>query len=103
ILEEGVHLLHVEAAEHPDGELLLANVHGRDPHGDLLLLSTASGAASAGPPAPRTGWRSARSAGTGQARRSSMAATGVGREPARARSPGEGRRRSDCAGPGSPM
>ena len=36
ILEERVHLLDVEAAEHPHRELLLADVHGRDAHGDLL-------------------------------------------------------------------
>src|SRR5262249_61556116 len=56
VLEKGVDLLHVEAAEHPDRELLLANVHGRDPHGNLLL-STSTGAKSAGSPAPRTGWQ----------------------------------------------
>src|SRR6266508_4239808 len=61
ILEEGVHLLHIEATEHSHGELLLANVHGRDAHGGLLFsprgFSTASGAGSEGPRAPRTGWR----------------------------------------------
>jgi hypothetical protein len=51
VLEEGVHLLDIEAAEHSHGELLLPNVHGCDAHG--LLLSTAT----AGSLARGTGWR----------------------------------------------
>src|SRR5262249_7391866 len=37
VLEEGVDLLDVEAAEHLHGKLLLADVHGRDAHGTLLI------------------------------------------------------------------
>src|SRR5258705_625319 len=51
VLEEGVHLLDIEAAEHSHRELLLPNVHGCDAHGSLLSTATA------GSHARRTGWR----------------------------------------------